>query len=304
MSTMRRLCLLLTLVASPLAAQQPATTPVIPLLPGSTRALGMGGAFLLGSTDSDALFYNAAFADRLRGVSASVQWAGKATTQFSMSAGTDWFGGGIGLGLSAVDYYTPVTADTPIMVAQPAQLLRRNDGTTASERMALLVYGRRIKGVRLAATGKLIEQSVEAERNVTAAADVATAVNFSFLSIGLAAQNLGPGIEVGGTNFDLPLRTALNVGTQAAPIGPLDLSGAAEVAWTRHGDVVPAAGLELSYWPVQGRTFYLCAGGHRALEGEKPFSLGAGFAGDKLVLDYAFSPYADGNVHRIGVRWR
>jgi hypothetical protein len=295
---MRRLALLLlALLAAPGAAQDTGTLPLLPRLSGSTRAQGLGGAFPIGFTDSDALFYNPAFADRLRGASLGVQWAGSRTTLYTLSAGTDWLGGAVGFGVMAADYRTSPPFDSLELALWAPQ--------SNSERAALVAYSRRILGLRLAATGKLLEQRLADERNVTAAADVATGIQLGFLALGLAVQNIGPGIELGGREYDLPLRAALNAGTIGAmPMGPLDLAAAAELAWTRHGELVPAGGIELSYWPVSGRTFFLRLGGRRALEGEKPWTLGAGFAGDKLALDYAWAPYDRGSMHRLGIRWR
>lgn len=298
-----RYFLILALAATPVAAQRPGTLPLVPLLPGSTRALGLGGAYPIGATDSDAIFYNPAVNERLRGASLAVQWAGSAATHYTLSAGIDWWGGALGLGVMATDYHTTVS-DTVFPADSPARLLVRGE-SPVSERTALLSYGRRIKGLRLAATGKLLEQRVQTERNVTAALDVATALNISHFTVGLSARNLGPGIEYLGRDYDLPLRAALNASSNnALPAGPFDLGAAAEVSWTRHGEVVPAGGIELSYWPVAGRTFSLRAGGRRPLDGEKPFTLGGGFTGDRISIDYAFVPYDDGEVHRVGVRWR
>jgi hypothetical protein len=71
------------------------------------------------------------------------------------------------------------------------------------------------------------------------------------------------------------------------------------------GDFVPAAGLEMSYWPVSGRTFSLRLGVRRADDGVQPWTAGAGFAGDRLILDYALVALTnDRIVHRFGVRWR
>jgi hypothetical protein len=34
-------------------------------------------------------------------------------------------------------------------------------------------------------------------------------------------------------------------------------------------------------------------------------TLGAGFTGDRIALDYAFQSFGDrGDAHRIGLRWR
>lgn len=297
--------LALALAAAPAAAQRPETAPLLPLLPGSTRALALGGAYPIGGTDSDAIFYNPAVSDRLRGASLAVQWAGSATTLHTLSAATEWWGGALGIGVMAADYHAHTGDDGTIFLPGSAAALLERGGTAGSERAALLSYGRRIRGLRLAATGKLLEQRTQAERNVTVAGDVAAAVNVSYFTIGVAAQNLGPGIEVEGRDYDLPLRAALNAsGNQLLPVGPFDLGAAAEVAWTRHGVVVPAGGLELAYWPIAGRTFTVRAGARRPLEGEKPFTLGGGFTGDRISLDYAFVPLDDGQLHRVGVRWR
>lgn len=289
--------MLLLLAGAPAGAQETRSLPVLPTLPASTRALALGGAFPIGITDSDALFYNPAFADRLRGASLGVQWAGDQTTLYTLSAGTDWFGGAVGFGLMAVDYPSASAFDSTTLALWAP-------GTT-SERAALLGYSRKLLGVPLAVTGKLLEQRTPGERNATAAVDIATGRQLGFLAVGVSVQNLGPGMEVGGRDYDLPLRAALNLGTVGAtPMGPLDLAAAAQLAWTRHGELVPAGGLELSYWPINGRTFFLRLGGRRTVAGEKPYTLGAGFSGDKLSIDYAWAPEDGGNMHRVGVRWR
>jgi hypothetical protein len=69
--------------------------------------------------------------------------------------------------------------------------------------------------------------------------------------------------------------------------------------------VAPAAGVEAAYWPITGRTFFARAGVRRPEQGEQPFTLGAGFAGDKIIVDYAFEPFEGGRrAHRFGVKWR
>jgi hypothetical protein len=51
------------------SAQAGTTTHAAVLVaPASTRGLGMGGAFVLGATDPDAIFVNAALGAQLRGI--------------------------------------------------------------------------------------------------------------------------------------------------------------------------------------------------------------------------------------------
>ncbi|HSJ14442.1 MAG TPA: hypothetical protein VK939_08500 [Longimicrobiales bacterium] len=288
---------------SPIGAQIPETLPLVLTLPGSTRALALGGAYPIGQTGSDAIFYNPANGDRLRGASLAVQWAGSESTLYTLSAATDWFGGALAFGMMALDYHAGEAAGLAIPAAAPANLLA--GGTTAiSERSALVAYARRIRGVRLAATGRLIEQRLPDERNRTAAADLAAAYDFGPAVAGLAVQNLGPGMEVHGEDTALPLGVRFDASTDSYPLGPLDVSLAARVTWVRAGDVVPGAGIELGYWPVAGRTFFARGGIARALDGEDPFTAGAGFSGDKLSVDYAWAGFEAGPVHRVSVRWR
>lgn len=274
----RTLLLLLTLLASPLAAQ---TGPRLLILPGSTRAAAFGGAYPIGQTESDAIFYNPAMYDRLRGASVAAQWFGSTSTLFTASAATDWWNGALGFGVAA------------------------HDSSSVAERALSVVYGRRIYKFRMSLTGKYVEQNTVDERNSTLAGDVSAATTLLPIPLGVSVQNIGRDLEYLGANVPLPLRVAIDASLpRTVNLGPFDAYAAARVAWTRDGEVVPALGLELNYFPVSGRTFTVRAGLHRAVGDEKVFTLGAGFTGDKLVLDYAFVPYEGTNSHRIGLRWR
>ena len=95
--------------------------------------------------------------------------------------------------------------------------------------------------------------------------------------------------------------------TVGAPLGPLDVLPTVQAAWQRGARFTPAAGLELGYWPVTGRTFFLRAGVRRpdAAAAERAFTLGAGFSGDRIAIDYALAPLRGGRAtHRVGLRWR
>jgi len=282
--------------------------PLVLTLPASTRAAAMGDAFGVSLVDSDAVFYNAAFTDRLRGAGASEARYGGHGALHTFSAGTDWFGGAIGIGVRGLDYAAPAVGGVGAGGAgSAADALFGGGESPLSERVLALVYGRRVRGVRLAVTAKHFRQRSQGERNELVLGDLATAFTYRFLSIGAAAQNLGPlDYEVAGQSVDVPLRGRLDVATvRSYPVGPLDVAGSAAVSYVQGGRVVPAAGVELAYWPVTGRTFFLRAGLRRADEGGRPHTLGAGFAGDKIVLDYALEPFEQGRrAHRFGVKWR
>lgn len=283
------------------AAAQP-RSPVVLTLPASTRAASMGDAFGISLVDSDAVFYNAAFNDRLRGAGVSMGRYGGRATLYTLSAGTDWLGGAIGFGVQALDY-----EDVGPSFPAAADRLFAEGGSEVTERVLALVYGRRIKGVRLALTAKHFQQRLPGEHDELVLGDLATSFTFRFLSIGASAQNLGPAdYEVAGETVDVPIRGLLNVATaRSYPLGPLDVAGSAALSYVRGGELAPAVGLELAYWPVTGRTFFVRGGLRRPDQGAQPFTFGGGFAGDKIILDYALEAFEGSRwAHRFGVKWR
>jgi hypothetical protein len=295
---------LVALAVTALRVDAQARPPVTLALPASTRAAAMGDAFGISLVDSDAVFYNAAFNDRLRGAGFSLAMYGDHSTLYTLSAGTDWLGGAIGFGVQSLDY--DVVAGG---VAGPstADFLFGESGTDVAERVLALVYGRRVKGLRLAFTAKHFEQRVPGEQQRLLLGDLATSFTYRFLSVGAAVQNLGPpDYELSGDTLAVPLRGLLNLATvRSYPVGPLDVAASAALSYVRDGEVSPAAGVELSYYPVTGRTFFVRAGLRRPEEGAEPFTLGGGFAGDKIILDYALEPFEGGRrAHRFGVKWR
>jgi hypothetical protein len=84
------------------------------------------------------------------------------------------------------------------------------------------------------------------------------------------------------------------------------VSAAAAVSYREDGTFTPHAGIEVAYWPVSGRTF-IGRVGVRYIEDSdiRPLTLGAGFTGDRIGIDYGYQGY-DGSevVHRVGVRLR
>ena len=87
---MRRVVLMFMLLAAATDTLKAQSGPLVLRLPASTRAAALGNALPPGQTDSDAIFYSTAFADRLRNASASVQFFGNTATLItaSMSQGT------------------------------------------------------------------------------------------------------------------------------------------------------------------------------------------------------------------------
>jgi hypothetical protein len=295
--------LALTLLSSPLAGQPYA--PVVLQLPASTRALGMGDAFPVGGSDSDAIFYNLALAQNIAGITAGAQRWGAGATMLSLSGGAEWWGGRVAIGVLSLDYSAPVPVGGGD--ADFDERILFDQGLQRSEGVIAVGYTRRIKGIRLGAVAKAIDQRRVGERETTAALDLSGGHVFGFVAVGLSVQNIGlpAEFETDG-DVDAPLEaTVAAASTRTWPLGPLDLMPAVSVSYMADGRFIPAAGIEVGYWPVQGRTFIARVGVRDPLsDAAEPFTVGAGFSGDRISLDWAWVPFDDGSSHRLGIRWR
>jgi hypothetical protein len=304
MRTILAAVIALGLLSSSLEAQP--YGPAVLQIPASTRALGMADAFPVSGSDSDAIFYNLAMAQTIAGITAGGQRWGAGATMLTLSGGAEWWGGRVALGLLSLDYSAPV----PIEGGADGdfdETILFDSGVQRSEAVVALGYTRRIKGIRLGAVAKAIEQRRFGERETTAALDVSGGHVFGFVALGLSVQNIGVSadFEAGG-GVDSPLEATLAAaGTRSLPLGPLDVLPAVSLSWMVDGTIVPAAGVEIGYWPISGRTFIARFGVRDpGSDVAKPFTAGAGFAGDRISLDYAWVPFDEGSSHRIGIRWR
>lgn len=298
------LVLALTLAcASAGAAQEREHAPLLVQVPANTRALSMGGAFAIGSSDPAAVFYNPAMSNG-SGVALDIQRYGGGGNTVSLAGAADWWGGEIGIGLQSAAY----GVDADILLGDIGEGDIGSDGTeSVAEHIAAVSYARRIKGLRLGITGKLIDQRAAGEGVTTGGIDLSTGVTVSRFQLGLAVQNLWAGYDFLGLDLDSPLRVTLGGAfARSLPVGPLDLFAAASVSREADGTFVPGGGIEVGYWPVQGRTFFL-RGGLRdpADEDVDPWTVGAGFSGDRISLDWAMFTVDGGpSSHRFTVRWR
>lgn len=267
----------LALAAAPVAAQTPAT---VLLAPGSARALALGDAFVLGSPDTDGIFYNAA-ASGSAGLAAGVGVYDDARL-LGASAATTWLGATVMLGLRTSGPAASVT-DTELAGAVRAEAL----------------------GVRFAVTAKTLERRTGDARAGVVAADLALAADAGPIRLGLAARDLGADVDNDNAalEMELPTRLVLSAATRSLPVGPFDLTAAGRAGADRDRDVAVGGGLELAYWPIQGRTFAARAGALREAGGRTTWTAGGGFAGDRMAIDYAFHDAGEG-AHRITLRWR
>jgi hypothetical protein len=292
------------LLAVPARAQGTGRAPILLELPASTRALGLGGAFVPVGGEPDAIFHNPALLRSARGIAAAVQRYRGSSTLASVSAAIEMAPGGLGVGVQRLEY----GADPDDLTGAgrgPAALLRRGP-VLATDLVASVGYARPIGGVRVGAAAKVIEHQAGNARDHAAAVDLGAAIEVRWVTLALAVQNLGDAIEVGDRRYDLPRRVVLAAGHPSRIVGPFDLVTTGAVAVADDGTVAPAIGAELAWWPVVGKTFVGRIGFRRTTrDGERPVTLGGGFIGDRFSIDYAYEAFGGpGGAHRFGIGWR
>lgn len=295
--------LLLFLCAAPAQAQIRDNAPLLLQLPASTRALGLGDAYHLAGADNDAIFYHPGLLDEARGIGGSLALFDRATL-VTMSGAAEFWSGGVGFGVQSLSY--SAATRTSGAFARGEAGLGESGNVNASEMAVSAGYARAIKGFRVGLVGRYIEMRVPGERDVTFAADVGIARRVGFVTAGFSARNMGRAPDLAGEDLALPLTLTLGASTQTHPLGPLDVSAAAAVSRWEDGTFVPHAGIEVGYWPVNGRTFIGRVGIRYIDDSDiRPLTLGAGFVGDRIGVDYAVQDYDEARaVHRVGVRVR
>ncbi len=296
--------LLFAVLSTPALAQQLPTAPLILRLPGGTRAAGLGNAFTAGQ-GADVLFYNPAQIGVLRGTTISLARFGSSATLGTLATVGPLGKIAIGAGVQYLDYETP---SGPDFFIRPA-LLPLGGQLPSSSLAATVAASTRIKGIRVGVGAKYVQERIGSLDDGGLALDVGMAREVGRATVGLAVQNIGGGFDIRHVEFaSLPTRVSLGVISPSVLLGSyVDLVVAAAVARERDGRIVPGAGIELLYQPVEG-WYVVGRAGARRVEGgtkprESPVTFGGSFGLDRFWIDYAFHPYRGASAaHRIGIR--
>ena len=291
-------------VVVPVGAQERVTLPLSPQLPASTRASGLGDAYVMSSPDGDAIFYNVALIDDGRGVAGSISRFGSASHFITAAGSVAWLRGGLGFGVSSLSS-NGSSADVTGLTSREDQLWQRGD-VVRSEQIAMVSYARTVFGFRVGGAGKLIDQRVSDEHSTRGAADLGVVRALGPVTLGFAARNLGPTFDFGSTPAQLPTTYTANAATRSRPLGPLDVVLAGSSSWLRGDFHAAGGGVELSYWPINGRTFTARLG-YRWIEDSDlaPPTIGFGYSSDRIGIDYAFERVDEGHsTHRVSLRLR
>ncbi len=267
--------------------------------------MALGDAYPMSSGHADAIFYHPALLSRASGFGLDVQrWSAEASS-VAASAAVDWFGGTVGIGLRSTQIGSSLaglgafTTQDPLFVASSVPV---------SERIATVGYSRDFYfDLDLGVTVDLVDQRVGSQIHGVTLFDIGVSRTVGPLVAGFTVHDLGekPIIDAGNG----AARYSLGVGQYGRPLGQLDVGLAAQIGLDHTDEFTWGGGVEVGYWPVQGRTFVARLGVQSVPDGSEASPLTAGFAfwGDDLTLEWAVRPFGgadDGGTHRFGIRFR
>ena len=291
--------------------------------------MGLGGAFWTGGNADHAVFHHPALISgqgfdlslagiygqdgdghRQRDRDAERDRGPDDAIHLTLSASGSWLGGNVAVGLAVLDYGGDIDLSRERerdLVAGGRSAAASSASWGSAQFVATVAYSRDLLGFGVGAAGKVIGWTVGGARARTVAADVGVSRTFWQLRTALTVQNLGPDLEMGGRDVPLSRRVVLGVGTaRRTPVGPLDIGGAVQVAREYGGEIVPGGGVEIAYWPIVRRVFIARIGVVRVVDGDgSPLTLGAGFEGDRVRLDYGYLDRGPATgPHQIGISIR
>ncbi|MFW5905038.1 MAG: hypothetical protein ACOCUZ_02355 [bacterium] len=285
--------------------------PVLLQLPHSARSAALAGAAALAAPDADLLFVNPALLANAGDVGVTAQRYGRDGRLASMAAATEWWGGGAGLGLRLAEYRTPLDGPQRLRRRAGDRLHFRgaDDAPTepVAERAVTAGYARTVLGFRVGASLSALELRRSQDSDATGVLDLGIARSLGPVTVGLSGGGLGPSLDGMPPGFRrLAKWTTAGLGTRTRAVGPLDLSAAAAVTLREGGRLEGGGGLEVAWWPVQGRTFVGRVGfGGPEIDDASRLSLGGGFLGDSFALEYAWRDLGGGpGMHAVSVRFR
>jgi hypothetical protein len=292
----------LLLTAAPTAAQEGGGLFQSATLTTGARALALGGVASPGGADADAVFLHPALANSAGGIRLGYSSFGEGARGLSLATGTNWFGSAVHLSIRSLNYDLAQPGTVSPAAAGGLGGLSLAPGATGdpvSETAATLTLGREVAGFQFGVSGRsILQQRSGVQRRSVQSLDLGVARRLGPTTLAVSGRNLG-------SASGLPAEAVLGLGSQALPVGPLDIAVAAQLRAPDGGDVTAGGGLEIGYWPIQGRTF-IARIGVRDGVGDlvSPWSLGAAFQGDEIRIEWAWVQVEDARgFHRISLGW-
>lgn len=290
-------------------------------LPVGARAVALGGAFWTSGADASAIFHHPSL---MAGNSFGATYQrfhdpglpADGVGFLSAGGSGEWLGGVAGVGVLFMDYGAPGNAAG----AWPSTATEFGGAAeaAASAYAASAGFARELAGFTVGGAAKVVGLRVGGAKGATGAVDLGASREVGPATVALTVQNVGPDLRMEGEasrTVPLATRVVLGVGVGRTPMGPLDVGGAVQAVRTGGGQLAAGGGVEVAWWPVLRRVFIARAGlarvPHQAHGGSYELSLGGGFEGDRIRLDYAYRRHlrADGRSpatvsHAFGLSFR
>lgn len=278
-------------------AQADRYAPVVLQLPATPRAAVLGST--TAARDIEAVFSNPAMV----GVASGTVVGGArydAATLLSLASSASLGSFSVSIGAQYLDAHAP--GDRLPFWSYALNLGGHQPVSSAVGTFALATTWR---GVRVGAAAKYVEQRQGALQDGTPSLDLGLAKDLSRVTAGLAVQNIGAGMHFPASSAQLPLRVSVGAAAYGYTAGPFDLSGTAGAAVLPDGLILPAAGMEVGYAPLDGYNFMVRAGIRRPeLRAQQPLSFGGSASLDRFSAEYSYEDWVGGGAHRLALRVR
>ena len=303
-----------------LAASTPTSAQEVGMLvleaPASIESAAYGNTPYFFSDEAGLLFYSPALIEQSTGVATGFQRYGTEGTLTTLSGAGTGLGGGFAAGFQYMSYDTPLS----FLKERDLQSFTFTQGEHGvTEFAGSIGYARTVLGVHTGVALKYLQQIVDSNQDQTWAADFGLAKEVGRTMISLTAKNLGSDLKIVEHlcaacdptellvthDLELPTQIVAGVSVEQFEVGEFDMILTSQIMRRRDGEFIPAGGVEVSYWPVQGYTFRIRTGLQRVTEEDRsPFTVGAAFTGDNITIEYAFQSFDErGSAHRFGLRW-
>lgn len=282
---------------TPGAAQADRYAPVVLHLAPTPRAAVLGHG--PGIRDIESFLANPSHAGLVAGtVAGAARYT--AATMLTLASSSSLGAFNVAVGVQYLDAH----ADA-VRVPLWSYSLTRGGPTPVGSAVGVLALSTTFRGNRVGAAVKYVDERQGAGQDGVPALDLGISRDVGRFTAGAAVQNIGSGIRHGGWHPQLPFRLSLGAATYGFVAGPLDLGGSASVAVLPDGDLLPAAGVEVGYVPLDGYLFQVRVGVRRPeLRAMQPLTIGGSASLDRFTLDYAYEDWAGGGAHRLALRVR
>jgi hypothetical protein len=288
---------LLPLVPAVVTAQADRYAPIVLQLAATPRAAVLGN--VAAARDIEAIFGNPAMLGVVGGTVTGFARYGAATL-LSVASSNSLGSFSVGIGAQYLDAQAP-SDRLPLWT----YALNAGGHLPVSSAVGAFSLAMTVRGVRVGTALKYVDQRQGALQDGTPALDVGLAKDLSRFTAGVAVQNIGAGLHFPNTSAQLPLRVTAGVAGYGFTSGAFDLSGSAGASVLPDGLVLPAAGLEVGYVPMEGYNVVIRAGIRRPeLRAQRPASFGGSAAFDRFTIEYAFEDWVGAGAHRLALRVR